>query len=321
MAHLMSHWATRVGGGDRKGDELAEIWERGKKSTCNCLGVIICENRNCDNAVRSFTNHSKIEEQLQDSCGVCGAPLVHQKCSVCATLWKWSSGIHYAQNSSHPHLRPPQVLHLLNSERKAFSKLVEEHPNTGPLGLIVGILELTGPGKSVADISPVFLNADRVLKERWKIKHNVDGTGGDNFIATFAKFTSEYSNFVLAEVFGPVTVISLQSPLMVSQLVQDKKVDSSVNGLVNDVAHGWWKEKNSLLMITSVYLPELSCWIPGLMLYTNGASSTHFKWHFLALFEGMAAEAAARAMVVDDELFAGVYHLLVFQVVCSIRKL
>jgi len=314
----MSHWATRVGGGDRKGDELAEIWERGKKSTRNCLGVIICENRNCDNAVRPFTNHSKIEEQLQDSCGVCSAPLVHQKCSVRATLWKWSGGVHYEQNSSHPHLRPPRVLHLLNSERKA---LVEEHPNTGPLGLIVGVPGLTGPGKSVADISPVFLNADRVSKEHRKIKHNVDGTGGDNFIATFAKFTSEYPNFVLAEVFGPVTVISLQSPFMVSQLVRDEKVDSSVNGLVNDAAHGWWKEKNSLLMITSVYSPELSCWIPGLMSYTNGASSTHFKRHFLALFEGMAAEAAARAMVVDDELFAGVCRLLVFQVVCYIRKL
>ena len=93
----------------------------------------------------------------------------------------------------------------------------------------------------------MFLNADRVLKECQKIKHNVDGTGGDNFVATFSKFAAEYPNFILAQVFGPVTVISLQSPLMVSHLVRDEKVDSSVNGLVNDAAHDWCKERSPFL--------------------------------------------------------------------------
>jgi hypothetical protein len=60
-------------------------------------------------------------------------------------------------------------------------------------------------------------------------------------------------------------------------------------------------------MITSVYSPELACWIPGIMSFTNGASAEHFKWHFLALFESIAEEVGWREMTtINDELFAGV---------------
>jgi len=59
-------------------------------------------------------------------------------------------------------------------------------------------------------------------------------------------------------------------------------------------------------MITSVYSPELACWIPGLMSFTNGASADHFKWHFLALFESIAEEAESQIMIIKDDLFAGV---------------
>jgi hypothetical protein len=93
---------------------------------------------------------------------------------------------------------------------------------------------------------------------------------------------------------------------MASQLVREEKLDLPINGFVNDAAHGWWKERNYLLMITSVYSPELACWIPGVMSFTNGASADHFKWHFLALFESIAEEAEWRQMTIDDELFAGV---------------
>jgi hypothetical protein len=89
---------------------------------------------------------------------------------------------------------------------------VKAHPNTGPLGLIVGVPGLTEPGESVADISDVLLNADRVKKERQKIKHDTD-SGGDNFIAAFAKFTEEYPGFVIYSTLGMITVISVQTKL------------------------------------------------------------------------------------------------------------
>ena len=185
-------------------------------------------------------------------------------------------------------------------------QLVEQHPKTGPRQLVVGVPGLGGPGQSAADISPALLNIDQVTKECKKVRKEHDSTNGDDFIASFAKFTNDHPDFVLLEIMGSVTVIALQSPFMSSQLVQEEKLDLPINGLVNNAAHRWWKEHNHLLMITSVYSPELSCWIPGLMSFTNGASADHFKWHFLALFESIAKEAEWQEMTINDKLFAGI---------------
>ena len=99
---------------------------------------------------------------------------------------------------------------------------------------------------------------------------------------------------------------------MASQLVHEEKIDLPINGFVNDAAHGWWKEWNHLLMITSVYSPELVCWILGLMSFTNGANADHFRWHFLVLFKSIAEEAAWQEMPINDELFAGIDHIIYF---------
>ena len=310
---LMSHWAAKVGGGDRRGDTSAGVWERGKRSTRDCLGIIHCSNEDCDYAVRPFTARQRIIRQLEKRCEICDASLIHTECGIRAILWKWSGGVHYEQNGSHDHDRPPRILHLSKAEQQKFVQLVEQHPKTGPRGLVVGVPALGGPGQSAADISPALLNIDRVAKERQKVKKERDhGTNGDEFIASFARFTTEHADFVVLETMGSVTVIALQSPFMASQLVREEKLDLPINGFVNDAAHGWWKERNYLLMITSVYSPELACWIPGLMSFTNGASADHFKWHFLALFESIAEEARWREMTINDELFAGVGYIILF---------
>ena len=308
---LMSHWAMKVGGGDRRGDISAEIWERGKRSTRDCLGIIRCGNEDCNYAVRPLTTRQKIIEQLEKECEICRASLLHQECEIRAVLWKWKGGVHYQQNGSHYHDRPPRILHLSKNDRQKFGQLVEQHPKTGPRGLVVGVPGLGGPGQSAANISPALLNIDRVTHERKKVKKEHDSTNGDDFIASFAKFTLEHPNFVLLEIIGSVTVIALQSPFMASQLVREEKLDLPINGFVNDAAHGWWKERNHLLMITSVYSPELACWIPALMSFTNGASTDHFKWHFVALFESIAEEAEWQKMTICDELFAGVDYFII----------
>ena len=170
---------------------------------------------------------------------------------------------------------------------------------------------MEGPGQSAANISPALLNINRVTHERKKVKKEHDSTNGDNFIASFAKFTLEHPNFVLLEIIGSVTIITLQSPFMASQLVREEKLDLLINGFVNDAAHGWWKERNHLLMITSVYSPELACWIPVLMSFTDGASADHFKWHFVALFESIAKEAEWQKMTICNELFARVDYFII----------
>ena len=321
---LLSHWAAMVGGGDRRGDSTAETWERGKRSTRDCLGIIHCDNIDCDYKVRPVTKRSRMIQQLEKRCEICGGALIHRECEIRAVLWKWSGGVHYEQNGSHEHERPPRILHLSKGEHQNFAQLVEQHPKTGPRGLIVGVPGLGGPGKSVANISPALLNIDRVTRERQRIKRECGSTNGDDFIESFSKFTTENPDFVLLENIGSVTVIALQSPFMASQLVREEKLDLPINGFVNDAAHGWWKERNHLLMITSVYSPELACWIPGLMSFTNGATADHFKWHFLALFESIAEEVGCQKIIINDELFAGVgqsYNLLsarVFQRVTDI---
>jgi hypothetical protein len=87
------------------------------------------------------------------------------------------------------------------------------------------------------------MNMDRVSKEWQKIKHDIKGlANGDAFIADFASFNITHPAFLVSEVFGAITVISFQMPLMVSKLIHDDWLDSLVNGLVNDAAHGWWSE-------------------------------------------------------------------------------
>ncbi|KIJ94192.1 hypothetical protein K443DRAFT_12320 [Laccaria amethystina LaAM-08-1] len=50
-------------------------------------------------------------------------------------------------------------------------------------------------------------------KERRKIKLDAD-SGGDNFIAAFAKLTEDYPGFVILSMLGKITVICVQTPFM-----------------------------------------------------------------------------------------------------------
>ena len=129
---LMSHWGAKVGGGDQRGDTSAEMWERGKKSTRNCLGIIQCKNKDCNYAVWPFMTCQRIIQQLEKGCEICGMSLTHQECEICAVLWKWSGGVHYEQNGTHDHKHPPWILHLSKNEHQKFVQLVEQHLKTGP---------------------------------------------------------------------------------------------------------------------------------------------------------------------------------------------
>lgn len=174
--------------------------------------------------------------------------------------------------------------------------------------MIVGVPGVNGPGESVADISDVFVNAGRVGKERLKIKKGGQVGGSAAFISAFVKFSQEYPGFVIYSQLNIVTVISVQSPLMQMEKVKERLLDGPINSLVNDAAHGWWKERTSLLVMSSSYCPDLLCWVPGVISYTNGASAEHFKYHFLAVLQSIAHEASLKGRRVTDKLFAGVRH-------------
>lgn len=299
---LQVHWAMTVNGGDRKGKKDALTWEAGKRSTRLCLGVIECDDPLCRIVIRPHTKRT--DKQLQNACK-CGATLKHKTCSVISVLHTWSDGVHFSNSGFHTHRRPTHVLHLLPHEQLRFEEIVKSHPSSGPLQLIVRLPGIHGPGESVADISDVLVNAQRVSKERQKIKRG-NILSADGLIAAFAKFEAEHPNFIIHSTIGEVTVISCQTNFMRSQLVKSNRLESAVNGTVNDAAHGYWRERNSLLMVSSTYSPGLLCWVPGVLSYTNGASEAHFTYHFFAVFQSIRHEANSRGITLIDEHFAGV---------------
>ncbi|PPQ76027.1 hypothetical protein CVT24_006700 [Panaeolus cyanescens] len=299
---LRFHWASVVNGGDRKGRTDSSSWESGKRSTRKCLGVIECVDPVCRIVVRPYTKGH--EQQLEESCK-CGSQLISKPCNVISVLHTWVGGIHYSNGGHHLHRRPTHILHLLPDQERRFQELVQSHPKSGPLQLVVGVPGLNGPGQSAAEISKVLLNAHRVSKERQKITNEVMPSA-DGFIAAFSRFENEHPSFVINSTIGQVTVISVQTEFMRSQLVKDLQLEGPINGMVNDAAHGWWREANSLLMVTSTYCLELHCWVPCLLSYTNGASTEHFTQHFLGVFQSIAHEIEKRKRQVADYHFAGV---------------
>ena len=184
--------------------------ERGDIS--NVWGVIKCDNPDCFITVRPQTSQQGVTKQVNEQCR-CGAVLFHQKCNVKLTLWTYSKGVCVVNDGFHQHRRPGHILHISKDEQVRFQALVNAHPTVGPLGLIVGVPGVTGPGESVADISDVFLNAGRVGKERLKLTKDSHG-GGDEFLAAFAKFSAEHPGFVIFSHVDVVTVISVQSAFM-----------------------------------------------------------------------------------------------------------
>lgn len=302
--NLRAHWSYKANGG-YGGDEHASTWQKGKKTSRKCMGVMLCDNHPvCGIITRPQTTARGIDSQLRKGCE-CGAILIHQQCEVRSFLWQWSGGIYYNNGGNHEHKRPTHLLHLLPDEETRFRALVKSNPMSGPRALITGVPTFEGPGESVADISDVLLNVDRVSKERLKVKHGA-GESGDNFLENFAKFEDEHPDFIILSRLGKYTVISTQTAFMRSQLVKDDVVDGPVNGMVSDAAHGWWKDRKALLMISSTYCPVLHCWVPGVVSYTNGASRNHFAAHFLAVLQSIALEAEMRGIYVTDDLFKNV---------------
>ena len=302
--NLRAHWSYKANGG-YGGDEHASTWQKGKKTSRKCMGVMLCDNHPvCGIITHPQTTARGIDSQLRKGCE-CGAILIHQQCEVRSFLWQWSGGIYYNNGGNHEHKRPTHLLHLLPDEETRFRALVKSNPMSGPRALITGVPTFEGPGESVADISDVLLNVDRVSKERLKVKHGA-GESGDNFLENFAKFEDEHPDFIILSRLGKYTVISTQTAFMRSQLVKDDVVDGPVNGMVSDAAHGWWKDRKALLMISSTYCPVLHCWVPGVVSYTNGASRNHFAAHFLAVLQSIALEAEMRGIYVTDDLFKNV---------------
>ena len=82
---LQTHWAEQIQGGDCKGDELAEVWEKGKQATRVCLGVFVCDNGRCGRVTRPKIDPAQLNAQKQVVCEY-QASLVYQACGNIARI-------------------------------------------------------------------------------------------------------------------------------------------------------------------------------------------------------------------------------------------
>ncbi|KAJ6514135.1 hypothetical protein DFH09DRAFT_1099690 [Mycena vulgaris] len=302
-AELPVHWACETTGGDKRGSDTADDWIHGKKTRRRCRGIIRCKSTVCSIVVRPQTRMKGIQKQLLEPCR-CGGRLIHVDCGLVSTLYSFSGGVHYVNGGTHDHPRPTHVLHLTSGERAKFTEIVQEHPTVGPLSLLVGRPGLEGPANSVAEISSVLFNKDRIKSERRAVKRQ--GIPNSDF-AQFAQFEKDNPGFVIFSQFGAVTVIVMQTPFMVSQLVKNHIIlRDAINGIVSDGAHGYFADPKDVLLMSSSYGLDLDSWVPGIMSYANGSTQEHFFFHFLCMFESMAAYAEKEGRKITDAAFKNV---------------
>lgn len=307
MGGFFQHWATGSSGQERKkGNADAENWQDGKRLSRYCRGVIRCGNPDCRILQRPKTTRERIAAQLTQKC-LCGSRRVHITCDIKSHVYTYRGGKHLIHCGTHEHSRPPQEKHLTPQAKAKFSKMVHRNPTSGPAALLHGVPTLDGIGHSAADISPILVNKDRIAYERREVIRNHRGTkGGDSFVTAFTDWCKEHPNFVIDSILKDITVISMQTAYMASQAVKDTLAAESVNGIVSDAAHGFWRERTSVLIVSSVYVSRLHCWMPVMFSYANGTQAEHYKFHFLHLFRSIAKEAASHNITLSDELFSNV---------------
>ena len=77
--NLKIHWAHRVMGGDRTGDLHATVYQKGKRSARKCLGILDCENPDCEVTVRPRVRPEAIDKQMIIGCPKCHVVAVGQE--------------------------------------------------------------------------------------------------------------------------------------------------------------------------------------------------------------------------------------------------
>ena len=241
LGELPVHWAMAVTGGDRNRLANSPDVLHGKRTMRKCLGIIRCENSNCNRIIRPKTRKKTILAQLEKGCK-CGSDLYHVTCDITSVLIHWQDGVRYINGGTHTYAHLPHLLHLLPDEHKQIDKIIQDHPSLGPLQLAVGIPGFNGPGQSIADISPIGLNTDRIgkLKSNSRISQVGGNSGGiTSSLDRFATFQRSHPNFIRYNQIGAITVIVMQTVWMQLQIQHDIIQHEPVHGFVTDAAHGF----------------------------------------------------------------------------------
>ena len=189
--NLQVHWATRNIGGDRKGSRHSSTIADGKISHKICLGVMHCDNSECQIITRPFVkSDAERKRQLEASCS-CGAELQYFPCGSQSYLIIWgqigdnelTAKYRYINGDAHVHSRIPNVKHLGRDEEKQLQALVHSHPNLEPAALMVGPKTLDGYGPGAANIGPAGHNPAFIAYQHCQIKGSAQS--GHSFLHQF----------------------------------------------------------------------------------------------------------------------------------------
>jgi len=118
---------------------------------------------------------------------------------------------------------------------------------------------LTGPGKSVKDISHALHNHGQVIYQRSKTRKKFTSHNPTIFFSSIKQFAKDHPYFIKTSRLGLENIICMQTPFMAFQaLFGDNELEEDTTcGMVADAAHGFWEDKSWVLMMTSVFSPVL----------------------------------------------------------------
>jgi len=209
------------------------------------LGIIQCSDYDCKVLIRPQTTKSGRETQIQQGCH-CGEHLIHISCEVRATVYTWKGGKYFIQDGVHNHNSPPINIHLNPDKEAQFDEIVLNHPNVGPSGLQLGIPTLTGPGKSVKDLSHALHNCGRVIYQRSETRKKFTPHDPTIFFSSIKQFAEDHPYFIKTSRLGLENIICMQTPFMAFQaLFGDNELkEDTACGMVVDAAHSFWEDKS-----------------------------------------------------------------------------
>ena len=291
----------------------------GKRSTRSCLGVLQCDNRDCQLLIRPKSKGTQRREQEGELCecneqdGETGNLLTDYRlvlfpCPNVTTIVKWKDGVVYQNGVSHNHQPFEHKKRLSPREHQQTEELIKANPTATPAALRSGN---TVTGESLLNICPGQFNTEDVVRNEVKKIRGPKSSSADDFVAQFAAFQQEYPDFVIAATFlNGITVISCQTDWMAEQLARANTQVKGFSGTVTDAAHGWFAVSTSLLITTSVFSPTMQRWIPGVYSFSNGGTAIHYEYHFMAVMRSVRITKVKLGLgpIVDGD-FDGVSRL------------
>ena len=282
---FFSHWSMCYPGGKRSNGAIdATEPEEGYKTRRFCTGVLTCPSGDCRYIKRAAVTKKGLEEQAEMLC-TCGSKLKHIRCEVVHKLSLFEGGVQFEATNRHDHPRPPPK-HLTVEEKTKFQKLVVANPNATPLTFITGVPGPDGTSTNAMSINEVLINPDRQRYELNRMKNSTNSSG----LGKYMEFVNNHPGFVVSSSITTAAIVTVQTAFMATQLYLSmlamglSQHAQPINGLVSDAAHKFFKESNSVLMVTSLYCAVLRRWIPALMSYMDGQTAAHYKHHYLTLF-------------------------------------